>query len=526
MTIKFLKSILTILLIMCVSIDYVKSQSLIDIYGNYAGSRGAFLNPSSLTTSNVYADFGLNVGVNADNNYFHIPAKDAYRAIIAPTHKISYKKIISNLPRYFDVDFNYGSSKPVAANVVVDVAMFNGMYNFKDKQAVAFFARTRANVNLTNIPNKLIEIGMVGLSYTYRASDGYTMIDTTVQYTQYVGRYTPKNINIGVMAWSEIGASYSALVYNRYKHRIDMGVNAKIALAVGAAALSSLQCKYDLRLCEGNEHKVLDSLWFFDDLSGSIAYSLPINYDASFSGGDNLFNKPINGFGVGFDIGVTYTRLRNPMTVRGLKSSCFAEPIDYIWRIGLSVIDIGGVYFGKNNSEVTNYNCLSTILDTKRFNDINSVRQFMNLVNETFDAKITKKSFIMGLPTSVSLQFDCNISSNFFVNAIFIQPIPIMKYRVTSDAQLLISPRYESHNFDIAVPVTYLNYERLLVGASVRIAFFTIGTQNLLSLIGRGEVYGLDLYVSFKYNFRKGRCKIVDCDCLDIYSGCLKKRKR
>jgi len=523
---KLLKLLLITLVMTCVSTGYVKSQSLIDTYGNYAGSHSALLNPSLMTTSNVYADFGLNIGVNAGNNYFHIPSKDAYRAINDTTYKFSYEKIINGFPRYFDVDFNYGNNKPATANVNVDAVVLSGMYNFKGKHAVGFFARARANVNIHNLPSNILEIGMVGYSHSYSKTDGY-LVDTTVYYTQYARDYSGKNLNLGVMAWSEFGLSYSTVVFHRLNHRIDLGVNAKLALAVGAVALNSKQLNYHLEL--GDDYGMNDSLWFFDNLEGGIAYSLPLDYDTPFSVdgkfNENLINNHITGYGGGIDIGVTYTCLRNFKTIGYSKRICEVTPMDYIWRLGFTILDLGAVHFGKD-AEIAEFNAVNSVFNTKSFNNVSTVHQFTDVLTETFDSEIQKKGFWMGLPTSLSLQFDYSINRHFFVNATVIQPIAITRYHVSRDAQISLSPRFESHWCDVTIPVTVVNYERVLVGTAVRAAFLTVGTQNLLNLIGIGEIYGLDFYVSLKFNFNKGRCLSRDNDnCLSLYQTPKKHKK-
>ncbi|MCQ2306271.1 MAG: DUF5723 family protein [Bacteroidales bacterium] len=513
---KLLKSLLMVLMITCTSIDYVKSQSIVGAYGNHAGSHGALLNPSSLTTSGVYADFGLNLGLSAYNNYFHVPSADAFKSVFDKSFKMSYTKIINGFPRVFDLDFNYGSSKRATANVGADAVVLSGMYNFRGRHAVGFFARTRANVDVHKFPSEILEVCMVGFDHNYRINDG-DPADTTVYYTQYARNYSGKNVNVGIMAWSEFGLSYSTVVFNRFRHRVDLGVNAKVAMSVGAVALSSKKLDYHLEL--GDSIGMNDSVWFFDRMTGGMAYSLPLGYDTYFTVdgdfNDDLIKNRIAGFGGGIDVGVTYTRLRNSRAEGRLKRNCEISPVDYIWRLGFSVIDLGAVYFG-NDAEVSEYDTKNAELNTERFNDVNTVHEFMDVVNEAFDSEIERKGFWMGLPTSLSLQFDYSFNRHFFVNAVVIQPVAITKYHVMRDAQMLLSPRFESQWFDVTMPVTVVNYNRLLLGASFRAAFLTVGTQNLLNLIGVGELYGLDLYVSLKFNFNKGKC------LTDRYEDCLK----
>lgn len=503
------------LVIICISTSYLQSQSVIGTYGNYVGSDGALLNPASLMTSNVYADFGLSLNASAYNDYFHVKSKDLLNAVADKKYTASYTKTINGLPRLFDVDFDYGSNKPVSANVNVDALIFSGMYNFKNKFVLGFFARARSNVNVKKIPNSIVEIAIVGFDHSYSVGDGLFGIDTVIHYNQYARDYSNKNTDIGFMAWSELGVSYSKNIMNYGFERVDFGINAKLELAAGVAALSAEQFDYHLDL--GEDGAVNDSLWFVDDIKGKMVYSLPVSYDVPFVNNgkinQNLFGKYINGYGLGFDIGVTYTSNRIADHKRSILNSCQIKPIDYQYRIGVSLLDIGAVYFGGNNAEIMDVNAANSVINTSGFTNVKTVHDFVNVLSDSLGAKTQKEGFWMGLPTAVSLQFDYSFNPHWFINAVVVQPVKFFRHHVTRDAQLLLSPRYESTYFDFALPVTLLNYNRVLLGASARFAFLTIGTQNILNLIGCGETYGLDIYVSLKFNFNKGRC-YIDKGCL------------
>ena len=70
----------------------------------------------------------------------------------------------------------------------------------------------------------------------------------------------------------------------------------------------------------------------------------------------------------------------------------------------------------------------------------------------------------------------------------------------------MVEPRYETEYFEFSVPLTLYDYRFLNLGASVRIGYVTIGTQNIASYFGIGNVKGLDVYVSLKFNLVKGGC--------------------
>ena len=63
-------------LMMLSALSYNVSAQVLGTATNYSGSRGLAVNPSLMTTSYVYADFGLNLGISAYNDFAYLHAKD------------------------------------------------------------------------------------------------------------------------------------------------------------------------------------------------------------------------------------------------------------------------------------------------------------------------------------------------------------------------------------------------------------------------------------------------------------------
>jgi len=497
---------LVVFVTICFSANCVKAQSLVGKTDNYAGSQSLSLNPSAMSVSYLYADFGLNVGVTGYNNYFFYRSFDMVKTVFDSTYKVKYTKDVSGLPRLFDVDFKYGSTKPVNMNVSTDINIFNGMYNIDGRHSIGFFIRNRSNVGVENLSAKMIEMFVVGTHHNYKASETYLNKDTTVYYNQYVGDYENKDVNVGIMEWSEIGLSYSQIVVDVPGGDLSVGANLKFAL--GHAAMAMALDKFDFSVKSDDDGVINDSLLYVNAAKGSVAYSLPLSYDKAFVGGGVVSDKAsdyFRGFGCGIDVGLTYIHKRNNAVSRRISRVCESQPIDYDWKIGLSLLDLGAVKF-TSNAEQSRYDATQKIINKNSFDNVKSFHAMIDSVNVALGSTRENQAFWMGMPTSLSLQFDYSFNQNFYLNAVVIQPIRFMKYHASREAQLMVAPRYESRLFDVSLPVTLVNYERVLLGASFRVAFLTIGTQNLLNLIGVGNAYGLDVYVALKFNFNKGRC--------------------
>ena len=64
-------------------------------------------------------------------------------------------------------------------------------------------------------------------------------------------------------------------------------------------------------------------------------------------------------------------------------------------------------------------------------------------------------------------------------------------------------PRFEDQWFEFALPISMFNYEEIRLGAMVRLAYLTIGTDKLGTFLGVSNVTGADIYVALAYKFFK-----------------------
>ena len=241
------------------------------------------------------------------------------------------------------------------------------------------------------------------------------------------------------------------------------------------------------------------------------AMSAPIDYSADFADGEVFDkNKIVNGWGAGVDIGVTYTHKRDEKMAGVVKRPCTFPKIPYVWRLGVSLLDFGAIRYNKNARVYKIYSDTDKIFDVNKLEDVKDFDSMMDTITMTFydntDDSFAGDSFLMGLPTALSVQFDYNIYNNFYVNASWIQPVRFFEYSVSRPPQLVVEPRFESTYFDFTLPVTLYNYHRFLVGAEMRLAFLTVGTQNIFNFLKYGDSYGLDVYVALKFNLYKGKC--------------------
>ena len=487
---KLYKSLFFIILFFISKI--LSSQSLIGTQSNYAGSNSLSMNPASMTTSDVYFDFSIiNVGMSLYNNYAYLKANDFSSFIFSNEHAFPTYNIDGE--NFNFLTYNNNDKRPYDIYESLDANVMRFMYNIDGRQSVAFSLNARAYTSGVDIPYEIPEIITKGLD-----DDNFN------------GNYVSSDASVSTMEWAEVALAYSRKLYDRYHHRIDFGLSAKYLLGYSAAVGNINNLDYDI---------------FYEDtivvnkFDADIAYSLPINYNADFSSSSMFDNSIVRGAGLAFDLGFVYTYKRNiASNERRILASCMQSKLDYVWKLGVSLMDVGYIHF-KNNAAVNSFrNDDKVQFNTYAFDDVKQfkdVMEFMSTVYYNGDslASLAANEFSVGLPTTLRLQFDYNIKDNFYINATYIQPLKLMKYSVETLPQLMIEPRYESEYLEFSIPVTLQDYRHLLLGASARLGFITIGTQNISSYLGFGDVRGVDVFVSMKFNLTKGKCN-------DRFSAC------
>lgn len=488
------------------------SQSLIGSQSNYSGSNSLSMNPALITTSYVYSDISIaNFGFTAFNDYAYIKGNDLRTLIYSEKHTLPTYQIHDKEMNF--AIYNNSSHKPKNLYESIDLNLLRFMLNIDEKQSLGFSLNGRVYTNATNIPWEIPEICTFGVE------------DST-----YHNHYSSKDARIATMEWMEVAFSYSRKLYERYIHRFDAGVSVKYLIGYSAAAGNINDLDYEISTTE-DENGEKEELIEINRFNANLAYSLPINYNESIYSKSVFNNSLSRGNGIGLDIGLLYTHMKNSVTnKKRITSPCQQEKIKYHWRIGISLMDFGFINF-KNNA-IDNYFDFNgtTFFDIDKYNSVENFDKMIMIMSETYydDPNASKigDNFKIGLPTTFRFQFDYNFYNDFYVNASFIQPIRIFKYSVEATPQIMVEPRYESNHFDFSIPISLRNYKHFCIGAAARLGFITIGTQNLASYFGFGKVNGLDLFISLKFNLIKGKCTDERFDACWSADFGNKKRKR
>jgi hypothetical protein len=443
---------------------------------NYAGSTGVLINPTSITTSKLYQDINIAaIDIFFENNYAYIPQKD-YSLFNLISSKPAFPKYgPDEMPfeHYTEKNnkFVYSSQLIKGPSYMVAVG----------RSAFAFHTGTRVLTSAYDIPLEIANFGYYGLKYT----------------PQHNINYNSYNFGSTALALGEIGLTYAYDFRKISMESWSAGITVKRLFSVGGGYLRTTNVNYIV---------VNDSTINFKNLDAEVGYSLPLDYNNN----DFPDSGPlIKGGGFGFDIGVTFQNKLLSYQKKRFSKLCRQKYIDYYYKIGVSLLDVGYVNF-KKNAQLQTFDNVSQYwmsIDTLNYYNLNDLA---STISQVFygdpNASHKADNIRVYLPTAFSVQADYKIYRNWYAGAIFIHPIRLGKAFIRRPAQIALVPRYETHDLEFSLPLSLYDYHHFRLGASVRYRWLTFGSDDLLGLFGINDFTGIDFYLAFKINFRRGYC--------------------
>jgi hypothetical protein len=454
--------------------------------GNYAGLNGMQLNPSALHNSKSNLEIQL-IGMDGflQNNYLYFP-DSLYR--FSNFFKPGYKwpTHMENFGTEERIFYTYDNKKQ--KNIFSQTRINGpGAMLISGHHAFAVTTALRAVLSLPNIPYEVANFTYLGLNYR----------------PQHDIRYTD-NIPVkgSQMGWLEIGIGYSYMFHPHDDDALSLGISVKRLMGLEGVYVYNRQVDY---------YVDNDSTIVIMNMDAELGVSLPIDYNDN----TKFLTSPIfRGGGFGFDIGATYIRLapdkeKHYAANQHSSSPCAQTAENYLYRIGVALIDIGAIEFNSNASTIRIDNRSSYWTNVSSLN-FRSINQFLNTVSYEFygntDA-VKRQSFTMWLPAAVSAQFDYHLQQNWYLNASLIYGIPVARSAVARPAEFSVTPRYETRQFEASLPISLYNWQQPRVGLALRFYWLTVGTDKLGGFFPVGDFTGLDLYFSLKLFFNRGTCR-------------------
>ncbi|MEW6134848.1 MAG: DUF5723 family protein [Bacteroidota bacterium] len=447
--------------------------------GNYSGVNSVLVNPSLVLLQQSWLDIRLaGAGLFIENNFVYIPRNDFN---LTDLLKKNYQ-----FPRYGEYE------RPILASggkgfyhAYLDSRLLLPAILYADMSrrfAVALSIQSRFAGAADRIPYDVANFGYYGLEYS----------------RQHNIEYNDHNISGSGLAWSEIGATVAGVLK---RERFDLwtaGLTLKYLLGH-----SGFYAKVDnIRYVVLN-----DSTVDIRNLTGTAAYAAPMDYSTnSFPGGQSY----IQGKGIGFDLGVIFLKTHREIKRLVPQQVCATNFDDYVWRLGISLIDLGMISFDRHARKHAFLNASyfwenANNLGYTYFQE--AVDDFSNRLTGSPTGSLIDTAFRIGLPTALSIQYDRQLQHHWYLFAGIVKGLPLLgDAAVKRPDQLMLIPRYETRHFEASFPLTLYRFVKPRLGLALRLGTFTIGTDNLGGFIRQGNLKSADLYFSLRISLRKGHC--------------------
>lgn len=445
----------------------------------YSGVHGALLNPSTPVLSPYYLDINLvSANIFIENNYIYL-AKEEYK----------FQRFFSKNPDFPahppDGKFYYDYYTPSNKYGYIDARLMGpSAVLVMGKHAFGFFSNVRSVTSIQKIPYNLAKFFFEGLTYP----------------PQYDKRFVhDKRISLSSLTWGELALNYSYLFRHSGNEYWSLGLSLKNLQGYAGAYATTTLMDYMVP-----DH---DTLYVYH-ATGEGGISLPLDYQTN----DFIKSPTFRGKGFGIDIGITYERKKSGIdNADDFQRLCSQSYEPYLFRIGISILDIGRIRFKENamKFEVQDGSLNWPGISDYEFLNMNDVTsQVSNHFFGNPTQLIVDDEIVIGLPTTLNATADLNITGNFFANGIFVLPFRLMRPSVMSPNLLSLGARYETALMDFGITSTLYNGKRLALGAHGRLFCFFFGTEKIGSFFHMTDFTGIDIYAGIKLSFRKGKCRL------------------
>ncbi len=445
--------------------------------GNYAGINGADVNPSFIAYSRLETDINfLQFRGNIFNNNFYANS----RFVPSLAFNQNQKGYLDNWQHsnYVKSDDQIIISQDINAptNLWANAIVKGPGFMWSDgRKAFAVQSHFKNIVDVNNIDPQLS-----------------LMLFEQTRYQPYINqRLSLRNgAGLSMMNYGEVSFTYAKTVSNRKYRIVNFGVTGKLLVGFNALSLKSQGSTFQFP-----SHNNISA----SDFNMDVGYAV-----SDIQQGENFFAP--KGTGAAADIGFSYIRKKSS---RYFKTGCpsFIRKIcfmpNYKWKFGASILDFGGITFN-SRANFYQYRNASFQWNAVGSSNIRSIQQAdATLQDRTVGTGSLNEqySFYMALPTALSIQFDYNLNDAVFINATWVQRMQFSNGPGIRRMNVLcVSPRYETDQIELAMPISLYEYQYPTVGAMVRYGSVFIGSDQLGSTLGFARLNGADLYIGVKMN--------------------------
>lgn len=449
----------------------------------YSGISGAlvsptltFLNPNPWDINVVAEDVFL------QNDYVYISQLSLLGLRNTPTRSRNKIKNINgentaNVVDFYNTDFaNYHFSSDILG------PSFSKKIAIKQKYfTVGLFSRLRTQTSAIKIDN-----------YLKYGNQGFVEPEF----------YSLKPLQINFMNWAELGLNLATEIFPYSEYQWIVGANLKYEIGFDALQVNStspIELHRTSEITNGIDTKTIYAS----------NYNIEVNLATNYNFDTKRYEYKQKGKGFGIDFGIA--------VVDPIENSD-----DYYFKASAHILDFGKVnyegekhLFAGNNLKVVN----NPNLENTKFK---SPTQYFQLLSKEIygneNASFQGNDFQMGLPTSIHLNASKNVGEQQYINADWIQRIPVFENSLKRSNIFSASYTVQKPVVGYGASVSLYEYQNFQFGGYFRIGPLIVGSSNVLPLFfNQKKLHSGDFYLALKiYPFwdnEMKRHRRANCNC-------------
>ncbi len=343
-------------------------------------------------------------------------------------------------------------SRHLHANV--DMSLVNFLYKIDNQKAFNGSLRVRSYNHTKTLPVNYVDS-------TVRSFNDFLITNRNTPFMEGFATH---------VAWLQGDLTYAQVIAENSYSKLSAGVTLQIMKNMSGAFGKVSKISYL------EDKSGLDTAYTFTNGRGAFAYSANYENNETFK---DFLKKSSTSFGL--SIGAEYL-VYNTDKTEGSNNN-----LNYNWKIGLSIMDIGGHSFKASPSSRQGYQPNSNITDSQIEAKIEGAQNMDDLSDSiatlfTGTSAITD-NFSISHPTRMIINVDKSLGNHFYVNG----EISMNFYSTSSHNKLYtrelnlftVTPRWETIGFGAYLPVQFNTQGQLWVGAAIKLGPLVAGIHNL-----------------------------------------------
>ena len=414
-------------------------------FDNYGGIYNVTANPANSAES---------------KHRFHVNALSYNRWNVSDYGAVDLLDIQAAPNGFNGLDFFQNNTDGTKNNVMLsnsDVLLPSLLWGFHEKHAIGLILRSRAFSDYQGFDGNLW-----GRLNGETPTTGLTGVST---------------FNNTIHQWDEIGLNYGFVLLNSNYHFLKFGGTIKYLSGSGGVEVSG-----NVNSNETGETINSAEFTYLNTFEESTS-NLDRTDNQLFA--SNAIKFAMNGSGIGGDVGLVYEWRPRETNRVGRNSSSGVNV--YKLRISAAVLDLGSISYGKKdeNIELRNYNVISPSEPISTSNVTDFFEGLDN--NNAAETPIQQGSVTFALPRSLNIGLDYILfnDKNYYINLNYRTGLTKIadEYANTPLDLITLTPRYETRDFSVYLPISYEKNTGIYAGLGVRYKYLTAGCAALNTFI-------------------------------------------